>query len=75
MNKLCAVQSHRSEISSFFILNWGSDIKGRINNKSYLDSSVNSTSVALFAPNAPSYWKIPLSFGLSSEEFSFLVPS
>lgn len=32
-----------------------SDIKGRINNKSTLKSSVNSTSMVLFVLSVPSY--------------------
>lgn len=49
MNKICQFsQTVRNALCLYIEL--GSDIKGRINNKSYLNSSVNSTSVALFAP-------------------------
>lgn len=53
MNKICQCSTTGQEHASLIEL--GSDIKGRINNKSYLNSRVNPSSLAVFAPDAPSH--------------------
>ena len=69
MNTIHQRSHNRSQMGSFFVFEPGFDIKGGVNNKSYLNGCVNSTRVPLFCPLAG---KARLPFCLSSEEFSRL---